>query len=161
MADFLEALAKNLRHEGGYANDSSDLGGETFRGIARNFHPDWPGWKLVDAGQREGPELDKLVSDFYRAEFWKFDGISDQELANKLMDQAVNRGQGSAIKLLQHVLGLTEDGVFGPQTLAAANAANNLTSKLRVASVLRRFQRIKQDPSQAKFLESWVVRDAE
>lgn len=161
MAVYSESLAIILRHEGGYANDSADAGGETFRGIARNFHPDWPGWKLVDAGQREGPELDKLVSDFYRAGFWKFDDITDQELANKLMDQAVNRGLGSAVKLLQHVLGLTEDGVFGPQTLAAANAAKNLTSKLRVASVLRRFQRIKQDPSQAKFLESWVVRDAE
>ena len=161
MADFLESLAIVLRHEGEYANDPLDFGGETFRGISRKFHPDWPGWKLIDAGQREGPELDKLVSDFYRAEFWKFDGVADQELANKLMDQAVNRGLGSAVKLLQHVLGLTEDGVFGPQTLAAANAAKNLTSKLRVASVLRRFQRIKQDPSQAKFLESWVVRDAE
>jgi len=161
MANFAESLALILRNEGGYANDSADLGGETFRGIARNFHPEWPGWKLVDAGQREGPELDKEVSDFYRAEFWKFDDITNQELANKLMDQAVNRGLGSAVKLLQHVLGLTEDGVFGPQTLAAANAAVNLTSKLRVASVLRRFQRIKQDPSQAKFLESWVVRDAE
>jgi lysozyme family protein len=161
MAEFSESLALILRHEGGYANDPADLGGETFRGIARNFHPEWPGWKLIDAGQREGPELDTLVSDFYRAGFWKFDGITNQELANKLMDQAVNRGFGSAVKLLQHVLGITEDGVFGPQTLAAANAAVNLTSKLRVASVLRRFQRIKQDPSQAKFLQSWVVRDAE
>ena len=161
MADFLESLAIVLRHEGEYANDHLDFGGETFRGIARNFHPDWTGWKLIDAGQREGPELDKLVSDFYHSEFWKFDDITDQELANKLMDQSVNRGQVSAIKLLQHVLGIAEDGVFGPQTLAAANAARNLTSKLRVASVLRRFQRIKQDPSQAKFLQSWVVRDAD
>lgn len=32
-----------LIHEGGYSNDPIDLGGETYKGIARNAHPNWQG----------------------------------------------------------------------------------------------------------------------
>ena len=37
-----------LKHEGGYANVSGDLGGETYRGISRKNFPSWNGWEIVD-----------------------------------------------------------------------------------------------------------------
>ena len=45
MADFQPAFEKMIRNEGGYTlhNVASDRGGQTFAGIARNFHPNWPG----------------------------------------------------------------------------------------------------------------------
>jgi lysozyme family protein len=39
--------------EGGWANNPADSGGETFRGIARNFHKSWPGWAI----DRRGPKV--------------------------------------------------------------------------------------------------------
>jgi len=38
MAKFNLAFSKMLFHEGGYVNDPDDLGGETYKGIARNSH---------------------------------------------------------------------------------------------------------------------------
>ena len=44
MADFKVAFAKTIRFEGGYVNHKADKGGETYKGIARNFWPKWKGW---------------------------------------------------------------------------------------------------------------------
>ena len=34
-------ISKTLETEGGYVNDPSDSGGETYCGIARNSNPNW------------------------------------------------------------------------------------------------------------------------
>jgi lysozyme family protein len=48
MADFKQAHSIVMNNEGGYANDPSDRGGETYKGISRNNFPNWKGWKLID-----------------------------------------------------------------------------------------------------------------
>ena len=48
MADFRTAYYLTMGHEGGYNNDPDDVGGETYKGIARNYHASWEGWKIVD-----------------------------------------------------------------------------------------------------------------
>jgi lysozyme family protein len=48
MADFEIAYGETELREGGYVNDPVDRGGETHRGVARKFHPDWSGWKIID-----------------------------------------------------------------------------------------------------------------
>lgn len=82
---FEKALSHTLGFEGGYANDPADRGGETFRGISRISWPKWPGWALIDRARADGltsapaldrhfaddPEMARLVTDFYRNEFWK------------------------------------------------------------------------------------------
>jgi len=132
-------------HEGGYANDASDLGGETYRGIARKFHPSWAGWAIIDRYTKprpnfdparidrilsQNPELDALVLSFYRVEFWnKFggDNIADQAVANELYDTAVNMSPGRAITFMQRSLNffnrnqqdypdIKADGKWGPNT---------------------------------------------
>ena len=49
MADFLQAFESMIRNEGGYKLHSAegDRGGMTYAGIARNFHPTWPGWAAM------------------------------------------------------------------------------------------------------------------
>ena len=49
MAKFNLALSKVLSHESGYVNDPDDLGGETYKGIARNSHGSWAGWQIIDS----------------------------------------------------------------------------------------------------------------
>ena len=39
-----------LTDEGGYASPKFD-GHETYRGITRDNHPNWDGWKIVDANK--------------------------------------------------------------------------------------------------------------
>ena len=59
MADFLQAFESMIRNEGGYKLHSveGDRGGMTYAGIARNFHPNWPGWAAIDAGDIPDTEL--------------------------------------------------------------------------------------------------------
>lgn len=46
--NFLKSYDILIKHEGGYVNDPDDKGGETYKGIARKFNPDWKGWKIID-----------------------------------------------------------------------------------------------------------------
>ena len=48
MADFKTAYDRTSKFEGGYSNDEADRGGETFAGIARVYHENWLGWKIID-----------------------------------------------------------------------------------------------------------------
>ena len=61
MADFDIAYGETELREGGYVNDPVDRGGETHRGVARKFNPDWKGWALVDRLKRENPQDFKAV----------------------------------------------------------------------------------------------------
>ena len=68
---------------------------------------------------------------FYALHFWNgwLAQLNSQDLANRVFDGGVNSGQGNAVRWLQEALGATGaqgvavDGVWGPVTLAAANAA--------------------------------------
>jgi lysozyme family protein len=57
-----------MKYEGGYVNHPNDLGGETYKGIARNAHPNWEGWKFID---QKRPVPEDLVRRFYYEQFWK------------------------------------------------------------------------------------------
>lgn len=138
---FARAFATTLQHEGGYSNNPKDKGGETYMGIARNKHPLWVGWPIIDACLHAGralslaPGLADLVREFYRTEFWQplscdhIDVVSP-EVAEELFEASVNCGRGNGTKFLQRALNalnarerfypdLVVDGVMGPKTLQA------------------------------------------
>jgi lysozyme family protein len=131
MNGFEQALALTLRFEGGYANDPSDPGGETYCGIARNRSRDWIGWLAVDAlkGEPDFPRclardqlLQSDVRDFYRKRFWlrlACDQMPDS-LASVVFDTAVHCGPERAARWFQAALSVEPDGVVGPKTLEAA-----------------------------------------
>ena len=143
---FRAALAATLAWEGGYSDDARDPGGETFRGIARRRHPQWPGWRRIDAEKlargdwrdriARDPELGRMVEAFYRSAFWA--PLRCEELAAsspeawrvaaKLFDAGVNIGPRRAVEVLQGALAadgaaLEVDGRIGAATLAAAARA--------------------------------------
>ena len=86
--NFRRALAFTLSWEGGWSNNSTDPGRETYCGISRRYWPDWPGWwwvddaratfqgpnaKLLNAKLLEEPysaRLRPMVEEFYRLNFW-------------------------------------------------------------------------------------------
>lgn len=179
MANFNTALTELLGEEGGYANNSSDAGGETVFGIARKFNPMWIGWQIVDPLKQEHSNLKDLnaslaantqlqlaVAQFYRQAYWNFDNIASQAVANKMLEMEVNFGKGSAVKILQQGLirlghSLSLDGSLGPSTYSAmANAEEpELLHALRAYSALHRLHVILAHSDQIQFAEGWLWRD--
>ena len=121
MSYFPQVLAATLAHEGGYANDPADRGGETYRGISRAHHRDWPGWKRVAAHNARHLEADAelvaLVEAFYRLRFWTpvgGDALDDLALACAVFDCGVNlRGVTKAVWFLHRALNaLSKNGTL-------------------------------------------------
>ena len=129
MADFAKYFPLLLDNEGGYVFDPHDPGGETWRGVARVFHPKWPGWKLIDdykakanwppnakvfprnklatAILQKDKPLAALVQAFYQSQYWDslhLGQIDNQCIASQLCDIGVNSGTGRVGRLAQHVL---------------------------------------------------------
>jgi len=181
MAQFDEAYKITMRFEGGYANNPHDNGGETYKGIARNFWPNWHGWPIVHSIIATKPaslntalaanaELQAMVLSFYKANFWdteSLDSIHDQQIGNQLFDIAVNMGTGTASKFLQQgvnkvspTAALVVDGQVGPHTIAAANSvsAHALHDAINDLRKAKYEAIIAHDPSQAQFRNSWFSR---
>ena len=139
---FDRALSLVLANEGGYANHRDDPGGETYRGITRRDHSGWMGWELIDSlkgGDFPGNcsnanGLQGYVRSLYRREYWRpfLDDLTDDDIAIKLFDMAVNMGWKRATKLTQNAVNyltkrrseLEVDGGFGGKTVRAVNACD-------------------------------------
>jgi len=119
---FDQAFDKLINHEGGYIFNPHDPGGETKFGISKRSYPhlDIHSLTLADA---------KTI---YRRDFWdraQCDKLHP-DLAFDLFDGAVNSGIGQSIRWLQRAVGVADDGVVGPLTLASINREND-TSAIR------------------------------
>ncbi len=115
MGDFNRCISLILGEEGGIENHRKDPGGLTNYGISQRSYPrlDIAALTLDDA---------KAI---YRRDYWN--PIRGDDLPSGLdllmLDSAINQGVVTAINLLQQALHITDDGLLGPQTLAAANSA--------------------------------------
>jgi lysozyme family protein len=116
-----KCLAEVLEQEGGYSNDAGDPGGPTNYGItifdARMY------WKhnATAADMRAMPL--SVAEDIYKSKYW--DKISGDELPAgvdlAVFDYEVNSGN-RGVMVLQRLVGVPDDGIVGPQTLAAVAA---------------------------------------
>jgi len=165
MADFQLAFEKMIQHEGGYKLTSvhEDRGGQTYAGIARNSHPNWSGWKYIDAKDLRNQALSSLVGEFYKVQFWQKtsgDKITRQAIAEALFDFGVNVGVSTAIKLAQQVVGTAQDGSIGPITLGKQNTIDEeyFIVKYALAKVRCYAEICNRDRSQSKFLLGWINR---
>ena len=167
MAEFKDALSYVLIEEGGYVPAELDPnGGETYRGISRNNFPNWDGWHDIDALQpiERGEILDSIivaskVNTFYKANFWNRllgDMITEQSVATYLYDWFVNSG-GNAIKELQKALGLTVDGGFGKDCLAAVNGFEGDLLQVIHNARIAYYERIGTGKN-AVFINGWLNR---
>jgi len=149
ISTFEDVFHLTMHHEGGYSNHPADIGGETYKGISRVYHPSWIGWAIVEAWSKErapgGDEwlqtnerLQQYVVAFYKAQFWdtwRGDEVLEiaPGVAAELFDTGVNMGVQKAIHYLQRALNvlnrqgeswldLEEDGLIGSRTLTALMA---------------------------------------
>jgi len=165
MADFETAFDKMVKREGGFVLSTveNDLGGQTYAGIARNYHPGWEGWKLIDRSELDNPQLTQEVREFYQQEFWRRcsgDKIENQQIAESIFDFSVNAGLRTATKLAQLVVDAIPDGIIGPKTLAKLNDCDDelFISKFALAKITRYTEICKRNPAQKKFLLGWINR---
>lgn len=171
MAEFIPAFEKTMNHEGGYANNPHDHGGETYRGISRKNWQGWDGWQQIDREKQAkgfpacldtNADLQRRVREFYRRNFWTptMADIIDQQIADWLFDKAVNMGISQANKLLQRALGVDDDGIMGPVTMNAINRYDQkeLLDRCRGVARAHYIYLAQKDPSQERFLKGWLAR---
>jgi lysozyme family protein len=174
MANFSISFNLTMGAEGGYANNPADSGGQTYKGVARNYNPKWSGWAIVDSILATKPaninaalganaQLQADIQQFYLINYWNANStgsINDQQIANQVFDTSVNMGVGRSAEFLQQAAGVTVDRVIGPHTLAAVNAANPQTLYNKFIALRKQYYQniIANNPSQAQFKNSWFSR---
>jgi lysozyme family protein len=123
-SNFDKSLALVLKSEGGYINHRDDPGGETMMGVTKGA---WSGW--LKRPIQDGEMIKLTVADitpFYKALYWDASQCPRLPIGIDYLvfDSAVNMGVGRAVRLLQQSLGCVPDGVIGPNTMRAINAAD-------------------------------------
>lgn len=117
-----QALALMFGHEGGYANNPKDPGGPTKYGITHRTLASHRGVKSVTAAQVKALTLAE-AEQIYRKSYWTQSGgdMLPAGLDYAVFDFGVNSGPSRAVKSLQKVVGVAQDGIVGGQTLAAVD----------------------------------------
>ena len=150
MANFENAVEITLKNEGGLVDNPSDPGGLTKFGISQRSYPN------VDIKNLTVEDAKAI----YLRDFWRFGGINDQQVADKLFDMVVNIGH-TAIKLIQKAVGFSQqDGVYGPVTETAINSFTPGTLLPVYKGLLAdHYAAIANaNPAETKFLHGWLNR---
>lgn len=152
MADPNIAINLTIANEGGFVNNPSDPGGATKYGITQL---DMPGVNIADITTTQ-------AATYYDEHYWKslYSEIESQVVANKLFDLGVLFGIGTAVQMMQGILKLTVDGAFGPQTLAAVNAADpfSLLTAYKTVMVQHAIDIGGAHPAERQFVVGWLRR---
>lgn len=121
-----------LAHEGGFTNDQRDSGnhlpdgrqGSTMLGCTQYNWEAYVGHKVTQDDMKKLTKDD--VKPLYKRDYW--DAVHGDDLPTGLdyaaFDFAINAGPSASRKMIQRALGVTADGVFGPKTMAAIEAAD-------------------------------------
>jgi lysozyme family protein len=124
-----------VKHEGGFSDHVADPGGKTRYGITEAVAR-----RVGYRGDMRELPLD-LAKRIYREDYWN--AIRAEQLPPAIryavFDAAVNSGPAQSVRWLQRALGVTDDGVIGPQTLSAANQANPDALRARLVAQRLRF----------------------
>jgi lysozyme family protein len=149
-----------------FENDPDDSGGCTKIGLTMDdlheyrLDVDQDGDVDVDdmkkmTMEQGGLVLKKLYWDFFQA-----DKITNQKLAEFIVDSGLNQGRILIAKYLQSTLGVEVDGHIGSKTLSSLNLLSPTQIYLNLYSLrLKRYADIVQArPSQKKFYKGWMNR---
>ena len=174
QATFEKALKVVLEHEGYLSNDRFDKGGLTKWGISLRFLED----ESIDVdgdGEVDREDIMHLTQteadNIYFKYFWinnHYDRISNEKVAIKIFDIAVNTGSARAHKLLKKALNdviygrITVDRHLDDDTMQIVNLVEPvvLLDALRKEQAQFYLDIIKMTPSYAKFKKGWLVRAA-
>lgn len=171
--NFRKALGFVLFEEGvrgnstGYVNSRYDRGGETNFGITHLTYDAYRRLKHLPVQSVKLITKDE-VNEIYHVNYWLAGGcdLLTPRLALVHFDWCVNHGTFGAIRTLQKVVGVSDDGIIGPITKQAiTRAIANQGEKTLCATycVFRENyyrQIVANDRSQAENLKGWLNRMA-
>jgi lysozyme family protein len=165
MADVTKLIPHILKFEGGFVYDPDDLGGATCKGVT------YKTFKLYK--RRKGlpePTVEDLknlsvqeFTDILKTMYWDNclgDRINSQSVANAIVDWAWNSGTVTAVREVQRILGVEDDGIIGNITLSAINSRSPLPL-FGAIQTARKFyiERICiSRPVNKKFRKGWINR---
>lgn len=186
MANFNLAYDRTARAEGGYTDNPRDKGNYVCSNgswVTGNFPFRCSSGSMHLVGTNHGISAPKLygymrrlptvadmrgltkaaAKDIYKKDEWRRimgDSINSQSVADIFFDGAVNHGSGTAIRMMQRVVGVTADGVMGSVTLRAINMGNasNIYERFKQARIDLYNSIVARDSSQGIFLTGWMRR---
>lgn len=133
--NFETAFEILLKHEGGFSDHAADPGGKTRYGITEAVARE-AGYR---GDMRELPlDLAKLI---YRSRYWNAVRADElpQSIRHVMFDAAVNSGTRQATLWMQRAVGVADDGIIGPKTMAALHALNADALRAKVLAQRLRF----------------------
>ena len=150
-----------MLNEGVESDDKADSGGHTIFGISQNNFPNAFAnvYNLFKSGNIQ--EAKQRALSFYTAEFWNplYERINKPNVAFRLFDFGVNGGEKESVNILQETLSISNDGVFGNDTLTAVNNADDTLYENYCQSLQDHYEKIvKNNPNDAKYLQGWLNR---
>lgn len=166
MANIDILLPFILSYEGGFVNDPLDRGGATNMGVTIAT---WRrvGYDKDGDGDIDVDDLRKLTREDVRDRVllphywnrWQANLIGSQSIANTLVDWVWASG-AYGIKIPQRILGVKQDGIVGPKTLAALNSRDPGRLFGQIQTERRAFVEriVRSTPSQGRFLNGWLRR---
>lgn len=148
-------VTKKDKKMAGYVNDPDDTGGLTVMGIAANHNP---GINIATLTLQSSKKI-------YESKYWIPNHCPDLPYPLNVVhfDAVINNGPVNAAKFIQRALGVKDDGVIGPKTMAAVKAivdvkAFCITTLEKRDNFFRAIVAAK--PKQAKYLNGWLNRTA-
>lgn len=154
--NYAKWLALILKHEGGYVDHPEDPGGATMKGITLATFSAFKGKSMSKDELRAISDAD--VNTIYKDQYWDALNCDDLKSGVDLLafDMAVNKGVRRAVRLMQRGAGAVEDGVLGPKSMAAINAADPADLIAKVSEARRDFYKsLKTFPT---FGRGWLRR---
>ena len=146
--NFTDCIGLLIKDEGGYVNDPSDSGGETKYGISKRAYPNENISALT--------YVRAMV--LYKKDYWDAGKceLLPESIRYIYFDTCVNMGIATAIKILQRTAEIKDDGIFGKQTIAAAQ-----TIKLKDFAIerIKKYDAIiEANQKNLKFRKGWLAR---
>ena len=167
MANFDNAFKIILKHEGGFQKMPGDkgnwTGGKVGAGVLK-------GTKYgISAAQFPDLDIENLTIEdaeaIYKKEYWFYDGVDYQDIANKMADLGVLFGPAPVIAVMQTTLQSTDEsqpvtGTFGPVTQGHVNEVDqgSLMRMFTANMVTHAFNVVTHNPGERQYLKGWVDR---
>jgi lysozyme family protein len=152
MSSASKAIVRLIKIEGGLVK-LPDGAGLTKYGITEKTYPDLD---IEDLTIEQATRI-------YKLDWWdkmNLDKIGNQEIAEQLLNHAVNSGIKPAVKVLQKMLNVSPDGIVGAVTIDAINKHTN--DHLFVCNykleIIRWYKNLARKPKNKNFLYLWVSR---
>lgn len=159
MNTFDDCIKHVLKHEGGYVNDPTDLGGETNFGISKRAYPDLDIKELTEEDAKA----------IYKKDYWDRYKIEKmpEDLRYIYFDMVLNMGYRNAAKVMQRAANaknpaserIQVDGKVGPATRKAMKKVE--LDRVRSERVLHYARLVFKKPEQHKFWFGWFRRSLE